>query len=263
MFRNYFLRSNASAGDAVSRPVVEGIAMVRAFILFACWIALLSSSAHSQKPAIPGPERWESSIVKFEEQDKGAPPEKGKVLFVGSSTILFSEPQLWFPDLKPLNRGFGGSLISDSVHYAERIILPYEPSVIVFHAGGNDIALGKTPEAVCADFGALVRKVHAALPGTRIIYMSLIGSRLRWSLWPQMAKVNSLIEEFCKGDDRLWYVDLSRFLLDDRNEPREELFRADKLHLNSDGYRVWSSVLSPVLTRMLYRSNGRPPAARN
>lgn len=236
--------------------------MVRAFILFACWLALsLPSVGWPQTPAIPGPERWESAIAKFEQQDKQAPPEKSKVLFVGSSTIVLSDPQRWFPDLKPLNRGFGGSFISDSVYYAERIIVPYEPSVIVFHAGGNDITLGKTPEAVCADFGALVRKIHAALPKTRIIYMSLIGSRSRWRLWPQMAKVNALIEEFCKGDDRLWYVDMSRFLQNDQGEPRDELFLPDKLHLNPDGYRVWSSVLSPVLTRMLYRSDSPPAGA--
>jgi len=233
--------------------------MARKVSLFACWIALfLSSMGWAQAPAIPGPERWESAIAKFAEQDKQSPPEKGTVLFLGSSTIVFSDPLRWFPDLKPLNRGFGGSIVSDSVFYADRIVLPYEPSVIVFHAGGNDIALGKTPEAVCADFGSLVRKVHAVLPKTRIIYMGLMGSRLRWQLWPQMAKANALIEEFCRGDDRLWYVDVWRFLSNDQNEPRDELFRSDKLHLNPDGYRVWSSVLSPVLTRMLYRSEGAP-----
>lgn len=236
--------------------------MARALILFVCWIGLLLSSlGWAQTPAIPGPERWESAIAKFVEQDKQVPPEKGKVLFLGSSTILLSNPQRLFPDINPLNRGFGGSFISDSVYYADRIVLPYEPSVIVFHAGGNDIALGKTPETVCADFGALVRKVHAALPRTRIIYMALIGSRLRWNLWPQMAKANALIEEFCKGDDRLWYVDVWRFLRNDQYEPREELFLRDKLHLNPDGYRVWASVLSPVLTRMLYRSDATPDGA--
>ena len=61
------------------------------------------------------------------------------MLFVGSSTIVFSDPQRWFPDLKPLNRGFGGSFISDSVYYAERIIVFYEPRVIVFHSACEGI----------------------------------------------------------------------------------------------------------------------------
>jgi lysophospholipase L1-like esterase len=230
--------------------------MVRVLRTLACWIVLsLSSMGWAQTPVVPGPERWESAIAKFAEQDKQAPPEKGKVLFAGSSTIVLSNPRSLFPELNPLNRGFGGSFVSDSVYFADRMILPYEPGVIVFHAGGNDIAAGKTPEAVCADFGALVRKVHAKLPKTRIIYVGLMGSLLRWQLWPQMAKANALIEEFCKGDDRLWYVDVWRYLRNDQNEPREELFLPDKLHLNPDGYRVWASVLSPVLTRMLYHSD--------
>lgn len=199
-----------------------------------------------------GPDRWEADIRKFEEQDRAAQPAKGQTLFIGSSTIRMSEPERWFPDLKTLNRGFGGSEVADSLFYAPRVIIPYAPRVIVFHAGGNDIAAGKTPETVCADFGALVRRIHRDLPRTRIIYMSLIGSRSRWKLWPAMAKANALIRELCQGDDRLWFVDTSRYLLNDRAEPREELFRSDRLHLNDDGYRIWSAVLRPALDRMLW-----------
>jgi hypothetical protein len=215
--------------------------------------ALAGAAATAQEPAKSGPERWEPDIKKMEEADRKAPPARGGVVFAGSSTIVMSKPERWFPELKAVNRGFGGSQIVDSTFYADRIILPLEPSLIVFHAGGNDINGGKEPEQVCADFGAFVRKVHAALPNTRVVFMSLMATRSRWKHWPRMAKANALVEEFCRGDVRLWYVDMARYLMTDNAEPRDDLFRTDKLHLNEDGYRVWTSVLGPVLTRLLWK----------
>ena len=101
-------------------------------------------------------------------------PPKGAILFIGSSSI-----RLWktlardFPEHKVINRGFGGSQIIDSVRFAERVVLPYQPKRIVFYAGGNDINAGKAPEEVCADFKAFVEKVRGALPETRIAYISI------------------------------------------------------------------------------------------
>jgi lysophospholipase L1-like esterase len=51
---------------------------------------------------------------------------------------------------------------------------------------------------------------------------------------------------------------MARYLRTDSGEPRDDLFRTDKLHLNEEGYRVWTSVLGPVLTRLLWK----PAAAR-
>ena len=73
-----------------------------------------------------GTDRWESSIAKFEEGDKTAPPPQGGIVFVGSSSIVYWNLPGCFPELgaKAIRRGFGGSLIGDSVHYADRIVIP-------------------------------------------------------------------------------------------------------------------------------------------
>ena len=78
-----------------------------------------------------------------------------------------------YPDYKVINRGFGGSQIADSVYYADRIIIPYKPRLIVLQAGTNDINAGKSPEQVLADFKAFVEKVRAKLPDTRIAFLSI------------------------------------------------------------------------------------------
>ena len=67
-------------------------------------------------------------------------------MFVGSSSIrMWKNLAKDFPDRAVINRGFGGSQIIDSVHFAERIVLPYAPRQVVMYAGGNDINGGKTP----------------------------------------------------------------------------------------------------------------------
>src|SRR5688500_12800475 len=83
--------------------------------------------------------RWEKAIAAYEEADKKDPPAKGGVLFIGSSTIrMWRSLSSDFPGHNVINRGFGGSQIVDSTHFAERLIFPHEPKMVVLRAGGND-----------------------------------------------------------------------------------------------------------------------------
>ena len=80
------------------------------------------------------------------------------MVFVGSSSIRMWETlEADFPGLPVLNRGFGGSELSDVVRFADRIVVPYKPRVVVVYAGDNDLAAGKTPAQVFADFRSLRR----------------------------------------------------------------------------------------------------------
>ncbi|MCX8036642.1 MAG: hypothetical protein N3D11_06250, partial [Candidatus Sumerlaeia bacterium] len=130
---------------------------------------LLAATPTEKKPRDPA--QWEKDIRAFEEKDKAAPPAKQGILFIGSSSIRRWDLDKWFPNLGALNRGFGGSHISDSVAFTSRIVLPYQPRVIVFYSGDNDLQYGKSPETVCEDFKAFVRAVHSRLPHTRIVFI--------------------------------------------------------------------------------------------
>ena len=70
------------------------------------------------KAAAPAADRWESAVAVFEAADKKSPPPKDAVLFVGSSSIRLWDLEKSFPDLATINRGFGGSQMSDAVRYA-------------------------------------------------------------------------------------------------------------------------------------------------
>ena len=201
--------------------------------------------------ADPDPQRFEKAIAGFESWDRKNSVPAGAVLFVGSSSIRMWETHVSFPHLPVINRGFGGSHISDVNHFAARIVLPYEPPVIVFYAGDNDIAAGKTAARVLGDCRQFVKLVHERLPRTRIIFIPIKPSLSRWEFWPEMRKANALIEAHAGTDERLVYVDLATPMLDEDGCPREALFIKDGLHLSAAGYQLWTKALTPVVEQCL------------
>jgi len=197
--------------------------------------------------AQPPTDRWEKDIAAFEAADKAAPPAKGQIVFVGSSTIRRWDTAAYFPDLKIINRGFGGSELSDAVRYVDRIVLPYEPRLVVVYSGDNDIGSGATSEEVAVAFERFTRAVHAKLPQTRILYLGIKPSLLRWTQVDRMRAANLVIRAYCERDDRLAFLDFDGLMLGWDEKPRRELFVEDGLHLSPQGYQMWTTVLRPWL----------------
>ena len=194
--------------------------------------------------------RWEKSIARFEAADKKEMPKPGGVLFIGSSSI-----RLWktlkddIPGVAVVRRGFGGSQIADSVHFAGRIVHPYQPRQIVMYAGDNDVASGKSPEAVLADFQTFVKVVHAKLPKTRIAFIAIKPSIARWKLSGKMSEANALVHGVCAKDKRLDFIDIWQSMLGQDGKPKPNLFVKDGLHLNANGYALWTSIVKPYLAK--------------
>ena len=191
--------------------------------------------------------KLEKDIAAFEAQDKAAPPPENGIVFVGSSTMRMWKTAEAFPDLQVINRGFGGSQIADAVQYADRIILPYKPRIVVVFAGGNDINAGKTPGQVADDFKALVAKIHGALPKAKVYYISLFPNVKRKAQEPSCMKVNELIRTFTTSDERLGYIDTASAMRAADGGPRPELLLEDGLHMNPDGYKLWNGIVGAVL----------------
>ncbi len=192
--------------------------------------------------------KWASNIQEFETRDKADFPDSLDVLFVGSSSIrLWSTLTENFNAVKVLNRGFGGSCVSDLVQYAHRIILPYRPKKIVIYSGDNDINGGKTPEQVLQDFKDLVKIIQDSLPSTRVAFIAIKPSFARWDKVVQMRLANQLIQEFMLTDQRFTFIDIFSPMLGADGLPRPELFIEDGLHINETGYNLWTKLLMPFV----------------
>lgn len=191
--------------------------------------------------------RWEKNIAAFEAADKEQMPPVNGIVFVGSSSIVRWPLDESFPNLPVIQRGFGGSQLSDSVHFADRIVIPYRPATVVIYAGDNDLGSGKTPQRVLSDYQKFVAKVHKALPETRILYIAVKPSIKRWSLVDKVKETNALIEQAAAKNPRLGYIDIFTPMLGTDGQPREELFVKDGLHLSDKGYALWNKVVGDAI----------------
>lgn len=195
------------------------------------------------------PEKWAKDIDAFTTADAAQPPPRDAVLFIGSSSIVKWQTLAQdFPTATTINRGFGGSELSDSVFYLDRIALPYHPRIVVVYAGENDLWAGKSAAQVAADFEACCTKIHAALPATRIVFIGIKPSPSRWKIHGEMKQANALVAAYCAKDPHRVFLDVWKPMLDANDQPRPELFVADLLHMNAAGYAIWTRLLTPLLT---------------
>lgn len=224
--------------------------MTRNIILFIT--LLLTAAATPAQPATKPHDfaRWETAIAAYEKGDQAARPAPGGIVFIGSSSIL-----LWktladdFSGYPVINRGFGGSQIVDATHYADRIVLPYQPRQVFLRSGGNDINAGKSPAQVFADFQAFVAKIHARLPRTEVVFIGLCPTIARWKEAAANRELNRLVSEYAQRTRGVKYIETYAMSLDAGGVPRADVFIRDMLHFNAEGYRLLAALVRPHLAK--------------
>jgi lysophospholipase L1-like esterase len=208
-----------------------------------------AKSADDAPATAPSPStKFEKEILAYEAEDKISPPPRGAVLFVGDSGIRkWTTLAADFPDQVVINRGFGGSQMADAVYYADRIVIPYKPRIIVLREGGNDLTAGKTAEQVLADLKAFVEKVRAKLPETRIAVFSFNPNPLRWAQAEKRKAANVLLKQYVAGEKGLDFIEIWDQVLGPDGKPREDLFQSDRLHNNDKGNKIYADAVRPYL----------------
>ncbi len=230
---------------------LAGSILMRIILVF--FLTLLSPIAYAASDL--SPVNWEEEIAAFETADRTNPPPANSVVFVGSSSIRFwSSLAADFAPISVVNRGFGGSQITDATAFIDRIVLRYKPKAVVFYSGDNDIASGKSPQIVLRDFTEFVSRIRIARPDLPIILISVKPSPSRWALKEQVVTANKLLREFCLQTPNVDYVDIFTPMLNESGEPQPDLFRQDKLHMNAKGYEIWTSYVKPVLQKVLSKN---------
>jgi lysophospholipase L1-like esterase len=188
---------------------------------------------------------WQKEIDAFREIDRRQTPPRDAVLFVGSSSFRKWETlRRDFPGVSVVNRGFGGSHIEDVNFYFETVVTPFRARKIFLYAGENDIAAGKTPQRVLADFVKFTALVKENSPGSKIYFVSLKPSPARWEWREKFRQTNALVKAEIEKIKGATFVDVWSPMLDAKGEPKAEIFIEDRLHLNEKGYEIWRVALS-------------------
>lgn len=205
----------------------------------------------TQTPAKPKPvalaDRWKSEMAAFDKENEMHPPRTGGLVFCGSSTIRLWKLKKSFPELAPLNRGFGGSRFDDLVVHAERILKPLQPAVLVVYSGDNDIAANQTTDEVCKNFEAFHAWVRKELPRTKVIVLGIKPSIKRWAMIESIRETNGRIAQLCGKDPLSTFIDTETVMLGGDGQPIRDLYVEDGLHMSQAGYDRWAALLSPYL----------------
>ncbi len=197
---------------------------------------------------------WEKDIRKFEHLDSVETYPASAVLFAGSSSI-----RLWSSlanDMAPypvIQRGYGGARLSDFSVFADRIIYPHPCRAIVLFVA-NDITgseADKTPEEVRDLFLNVINTIREKFPETPVFWIAITPTGLRWKSWPQIDKANMLIQEACKKEENIYFISTKKEFLSSSGLPKDELFRPDRLHLNEEGYAVWTGIIKKELGKVI------------
>lgn len=176
------------------------------------------------------------------------------ILFVGSSTIRFWDTLARdFAPWPVVNRGFGGAVVSQVLHFAPRLI-PTTPSprAIAFYCGGNDLAWGVRVSTVLAETARFLEIARERAPDARIYLHSVCRTPSRFLSWRRVRRLNSELEQLAARMNVTW-VDIDA-ALSSTGRPDRSLFLFDGIHPSPEGYAVWTRTLRPLLDRDL------PPA---
>jgi len=227
---------------------------IKPAILSVCLIILTSiiiscTSSPSVAPeVVVDPLRFSDVVNGYKSADSLQRPRPNSVLFVGSSSIHgWKSLAADFPEINVVNRGMGGSHMSDLIYFMDDIVYPYFPNAIVVYEGDNDIAAGKTPETVLADYNTFVSGVLEKWPEKPIFFISIKPSLARIDHMENMAKANALIKARTEEVENLYYIDVFSPMLGEDGSPREDIFGHDGLHMNEIGYALWTDVIKAEL----------------
>jgi lysophospholipase L1-like esterase len=210
-------------------------------------IGFITTSCSQQKAHKP----FHEDIQAFKDADKTNPPAQNGIVFVGSSSFtMWQDVHNYFPGYPIINRGFGGSSLTDAIEYADDVVIPYHPKQVVIYSGENDVAAGNVyADEVFGRFTKLFKILRDSLPRAHIAYVSMKPSPSRQHLMPIFDSANNKIREFLGGKDNTAFVDVYHKMLDAAGKPRPELFLDDMLHMKPEGYKIWQGSLQPVLLK--------------
>jgi lysophospholipase L1-like esterase len=208
------------------------------------------------------PTRFQSEIDAFLEEDKVNPPPRQTILFIGSS--IFRGWENLKEQMAPLpvfNRAFGGSRTGDILYYMDKIVLPYEPTIIVYYCGSNDINAGEKAEAISGRFREFVARVHAKLPATRVFFVSVNRAPQKQDRWDIVDEANRQVHAYCLTDKRLGFIDVNPALFDREGNPRLELYQEDRLHFKPQAYAEFTAIIKPIIAQVwdLLKSSKESP----
>jgi lysophospholipase L1-like esterase len=161
------------------------------------------------------------------------------------------------PDVRLHNVAVGGRPVVECLRLYNQLVAPLfdvsaSRNVIVFHAGDNDILLGRHAVLIYAAFIAYVAAAHRQ--GWKVVVSTELR---RLDFDPprstELANYNDSLRENRAGADGVVDFDADARMTDMSLRHDPALFTHDGLHPSDGGYAVLAGMLAPVVRRVAGR----------
>ncbi len=224
------------------------------YLIYLVFLSNLSCSPFSKYSQ--SNRQFEEEVSILERLDIEEKAAEKDILFIGSSSI-----RLWDninQDMYPyssVKRGYGGAHFYDLIHFSERLVKNHTPKAILIFVA-NDITGSNGLTNLVGDLSPnevkrlfklnykLIRGIHKHIP---IFLIETTPTLKRWKVWSEILKSNKKLESFCKKEPNLYYIGTRDKFIGVDGLPIKSLFLNDKLHLNTDGYKLWSNIIKTKL----------------
>jgi lysophospholipase L1-like esterase len=192
------------------------------------------------------PLRFEKEIERIVEETSEF--ESPVTIFTGSSSIrMWRNVAGTYPDYHIVNRGFGGSQMSDLLYFLDALVLQSKPCQVFIYEGDNDISAGKSTEQIMLDAEIVCGRIWEASPNTEIVFISPKPSVARWHLKDRYLELNEALKIFAMKHPNTQFADVWSPALGSDGVVLQDIFLEDNLHMNQKGYAIWEAVIRPFL----------------
>ena len=183
-----------------------------------------------------------------------------RLLFLGDSLTygwLVDGLATWKSAFVPLGAqdfGIGGDRTDDvlwRIHHGE--LDRIAPRLVVLSIGTNDLGIRRSVDETVAGIVACVRAIRAKLPKTSTLVIGIFPRGTGGPSTPIRRSVTGVNARVAKLDDgrHVRYLDSGVVFLAPDGSLKPALFRPDRRHLSSAGYRAWSESLRPKIDALL------------
>jgi len=190
-----------------------------------------------------------------------ATPQYGGIVFTGSSIFQFwTHLTDQMAPLPVLNRAIAGTVTQDMLDRIGQLVLPYQPRIVVYYCGSNDISAGEDAGPIIERTKQYIQVLHEKSPNTYFYYTSIHKAPEKRARWDVVEAVNREMERYSHQAKNVGYIDLNPVLFDSRGNVRMNLFLGDGLHFRPDStaYPEFSQIVKPVLTKAWESGAGLP-----
>ena len=228
--------------------IIIGVLVIAVITVSVLWGVTAKKKKEAEDPSY-----YEKKCASFAVQNTNL--SQGQIVFIGDSITDFYPLDTYYSNL-PLatyNRGIAGDVTSGVYRRLKTSLFDIAPSKIVLLIGINDINIGQTVEGIVVNYTSILQEIKENLPSAQVFCISVLPMNETVKAYgvdldTATARIKALNDNILTlaGKQGYTYVELFSHLADE-NDHLLASYSDDGLHLNANGFAIWTSVLKPYL----------------